>query len=116
VRRLNGRETLGDGLLLDTGEGEIMTSTMDEVARTVRAIVAEKLKRPADEVPWDADLESELGIDSLVMIEINVLLEERFHLTMPEVTAPSEIQVGTVRDLAGFVTSSLSRSPSSRRE
>src|SRR4051794_3556882 len=102
----------------DTGEGKSMEDTMlrqadwrteDEVASAVRAIVAEKLQLPADEVPWGADLESELGVDSLVMIEINVLLEERFGITLPEVTAPSELSVRTVKDLAAFVAARRAR-------
>jgi acyl carrier protein len=75
----------------------------DELARAVQDIVAQKVQRPVDEVPLDADLESELGIDSLVMIEINVLLEEQFGVVMPEVGAPGELRVRTVRDLAAFV-------------
>jgi acyl carrier protein len=89
-------------------------TTEGEVARAVRATVAEKLQRAVSEVPWDADLESELGVDSLVMIEINVLLEERFHFAMPEVTAPSELQVRTVRDLAAFVAARLAERPATR--
>jgi acyl carrier protein len=87
----------------------------EEVAQAVRAIVAEALRTTADEVPWGADLEGELGVDSMVMIEINVLLEERFHLVMPEVTAPGELQVRTVQDLAAFVAARLPHRPAARR-
>jgi acyl carrier protein len=87
----------------------------EEVTWAVRAIVAEALRTTAEEVPWGADLEGELGVDSMAMIEINVLLEERFHLTLPEVTAPGELRVRTVNDLAAFVAARLPHRPAARR-
>jgi acyl carrier protein len=89
--------------------------TEGRVFQTVRAVVAEKLSRPEAGIPWDARLESELGVDSLVMIEINVLLEERFHFAMPDVAQPSELDVHTVRDLARFVAARLVEAPAARR-
>jgi acyl carrier protein len=78
-----------------------------DVIATVMAILGEKLGRPAEEINPDDTLESRLGIDSMTMIEINIALEERLHVTMPDFTEPREIGVRKVKDLAAFVAARL---------
>ncbi|PTL75899.1 acyl carrier protein [Vitiosangium sp. GDMCC 1.1324] len=80
---------------------------IDEIGREVRAIIAGALRRPVEQVPLTASLESGLGIDSLAMIEINIALEERFRFAMPEMTSPAEANLQTVEDLARFVAAQL---------
>ena len=80
---------------------------LEEIGREVRNIIAGALKRPVDQVPLNASLESGLGIDSLAMIEINIALEERFRFAMPDMASPAEANLKTVEDLARFVAAQL---------
>jgi acyl carrier protein len=74
------------------------------VPARVRAIVAEAVRRPVDEVPLEAKLES--GLDSMVMIEIGVSIEEQFDIALPPELA-DEVRVETVGDLVGVVETQL---------
>ncbi|HVG59346.1 MAG TPA: acyl carrier protein [Hyalangium sp.] len=82
---------------------------IEEIGREVRNIIASALKRPVDQVPLQASLESGLGIDSLAMIEINIALEERFRFAMPDMASPADANLKTVEDLARFVAAQLTR-------
>jgi acyl carrier protein len=82
---------------------------LEEIGREVRNIIAGALKRPVEQVPLQASLESGLGIDSLAMIEINIALEERFRFAMPDMASPADANLKTVEDLARFVAAQISR-------
>ena len=82
---------------------------LEEIGREVRNIIADALKRPVEQVPLTASLESGLGIDSLAMIEINIALEERFRFAMPDMASPAEANLKTVEDLTRFVAQQLAR-------
>ncbi len=84
-------------------------TSIEEVGREVRAIIAGALKKPVEEVPLTAKLESGLGIDSMAMIEINIALEERFKFAMPDMASPAEANLNTVEDLAKFVVAQVAR-------
>ncbi len=85
------------------------TPPLEEIGREVRNIIAGALKRPVEQVPLTASLESGLGIDSLAMIEINIALEERFRFAMPDMASPADANLKTVEDLARFVSAQLTR-------
>ncbi|MFL5345478.1 MAG: acyl carrier protein [Hyalangium sp.] len=85
------------------------TPPLEEIGREVRNIIASALKRPVEQVPLTASLESGLGIDSLAMIEINIALEERFRFAMPDMASPADANLKTVEDLARFVAAQLTR-------
>lgn len=78
---------------------------IEEVAAIVRGVIAHHLKVRPEEVPLESKLESELEIDSMAMIEINVSLEERFRVAMPDMAVATS--VSTVRDLARFIHAKL---------
>lgn len=82
---------------------------LEEIGREVRNIIAGALKKPVDQVPLTASLESGLGIDSMAMIEINIALEERFRFAMPDMASPAEANLKTVEDLARFVAAQLNK-------
>jgi acyl carrier protein len=96
----------------ETGNGFIALG--GDVIAAVTAVLAEKLGRPAAEIASEDTLESDLGIDSMTMIEVNIGLEERFHLTMPDFTEPGEIGVRKVKDLAAFVAARLADRPAAQ--
>jgi acyl carrier protein len=85
------------------------TPPLEEIGREVRSIIAGALKRPVEQVPLTASLESGLGIDSLAMIEINIALEERFRFAMPDMASPADANLKTVEDLTRFVAAQLTR-------
>lgn len=82
---------------------------LEEIGREVRTIIAGALKRPVEQVPLTASLESGLGIDSMAMIEINIALEERFRFAMPDMASPADANLRTVEDLARFVAAQLTQ-------
>jgi acyl carrier protein len=84
-----------------------------DVSATVRAILADTLKRPVEEIALDAKLESGLGIDSMAMIDISVSIEEYFEIALPFAMA-DEVLVETVVDLVRFVEEQLAQ-PHRRR-
>jgi acyl carrier protein len=96
--------------------GTLRPAAGNEMLLAVRNVLANKFHRPLAEVTPDTLLEEELGVDSMTMIEINIALEERLALSMPEFASPSDIQVRTVQDLAAFVATRLAEKPAERRE
>ena len=77
----------------------------ESIATVVRSVIAEQIHRPAAEISLDAKLENQLEIDSMAMIEINVSLEERFGIPMPDMAVDHGVE--TVRDLARFIAARL---------
>jgi acyl carrier protein len=77
-----------------------------DVPARVRAIVAETLRRPVDQITFEAKLESGLGIDSMAMIDIGVSIEEQFDIALPS-NLPDEVRVETVGDLVRVVEAQL---------
>ncbi len=77
-----------------------------DVPARVRAIVAETVRRPVDQVGLDAKLESGLGIDSMAMIDIGVSIEEEFEIALPPNLA-DEVKVETLGDLVRVVEQQL---------
>jgi acyl carrier protein len=84
------------------------------LAAAIRAILAEKLRRPLEDITPASKLESDLGIDSMAMIDINIALEERFKFTMPDFAEPNEINLETVADLVALVAARSADAPTSR--
>ena len=50
----------------------------------LRSLVAEVTELPVDEITDDARLVEDLGVDSLVSLELSLRLEERFGITLTE--------------------------------
>jgi acyl carrier protein len=50
----------------------------------VRALIAEELELPAEEVTDDADLKKDLEVDSLTAMEIAVQLEKKYRIKIGE--------------------------------
>jgi acyl carrier protein len=75
-------------------------SGLPEGSSAVRALVAERLGRPADEVRGSQQLSTELGLSSIDRIELLSSLEERYGVELPEAEMAS---VATVEELERFV-------------
>jgi acyl carrier protein len=50
----------------------------------MRALIAEELELPVEEVTDDADLASDLEVDSLSAMEIAVLIEKKYRIKISE--------------------------------
>ena len=72
----------------------------------VRRVVAHHLQRPVDEIRPGADIQTELSLDSLTLIEINVSLEEHFGVALIDFADDTDIR--TVGDVVRYVERRLS--------
>jgi acyl carrier protein len=93
-------------MVLQGGDTHAVSRDEESVATVVRSVIAEQLRRPVADIPLDAKLESHLEIDSMAMIEINVSLEERFGVAMPDLAVDHRVE--TVRELSRFIAARLS--------
>ena len=90
---------------MQNGDARALPRDEESVAALVQSVIAEHLQRPIADVSLDAKLESQLEIDSMAMIEINVSLEERFGVPMPDMAVDHGVE--TVRELARFIAARL---------
>ena len=74
----------------------------EDVEMAVRTALADALERPVDEILAQNDLENDLGLDSLGLIQVNVAIEEQFHIPILDGESP-EFTLHTVEDLTTFV-------------
>lgn len=61
----------------------------------LRALIAEELELPAEDVTDEADLKNDLEVDSLTAMEIAVQLEKKYHIkiTDEEIASLTTLQV-----------------------
>lgn len=77
----------------------------ESIALEVRRIIAETLHAPIESIGMDDSLdESRLGVDSLALIKLNVVLEERFDITLPDFVATEAAPPRTVQDVVAIVS------------
>jgi acyl carrier protein len=77
-----------------------------EVTLAVRTALAKTLQRPLEDIRPEADLEADLGLDSMSLIEVNIAIEEQLAIAVPAGETP-ELAVRTVDDFIGFVRARL---------
>jgi acyl carrier protein len=60
--------------------------TNDELLMTneIKALVAKVIKIPEDRIKAEANLFTDLGIDSLLGVEIFAALDKKYHIDIPE--------------------------------
>lgn len=73
----------------------------EELMATVREVFAETTRYPIDILEPDADLEGDLGIDSVKLGEILGALRARFAVTAKVEPDPEELR--TIRGIAGLL-------------
>jgi acyl carrier protein len=73
----------------------------DELRNNIRKLVAKIVKLPEEKVKFDADLFSDLNVDSLVGMEIFAALDKRYGIVVPEDRLR---ELNTLDDLARLVT------------
>ena len=78
--------------------------TNDELRNNIRKLVAKIVKLPEEKVRFDADLFSDLNVDSLVGMEIFAALDQKYDIVIPA----NHLQgISTLDDLAQLVAQSL---------
>jgi acyl carrier protein len=78
----------------------------DKDREAVVSILVEQLEVEQSQVTEDADIQGDLGADSLDIMEILLALEERFNLSIPDEVSE---RVKTVGDLCEALQSQLSQ-------
>ena len=82
----------------------------DAVAIEVRRIIAHSLRIPVEEVTLDKRLDAAgLGVDSLGLIKLNVAIEERFDIAIPDFVADDPSQVRSVGDVVALVAGCVAK-------
>ena len=76
--------------------------TDDKLAQEIKALVARILKLPGEKVRLDANLFTELGVDSMIGVEIFAALDQRYDICVPEDKLKD---INTLNDLIGLVAS-----------
>lgn len=77
-----------------------MLMTEDEIYRCLAEIVAEVAEIPASSVTLEADIADDLGVSSLLMVEIIISAEDKFNVEIPD-DALKDLR--TVRDVVSYV-------------
>jgi acyl carrier protein len=88
-----------EGIALDT---RVNTNLSEEDKITIQTIIMDQLTVSREQVTPDARLAEDLNADSLDMIEITMMLEERFGLATPDAKVE---QIKTVADIYDFIAS-----------
>ncbi len=77
---------------------------MDDIEARVKRITTEQLDVSEDELTPGADIEHDLGADSLDRVELTMALEEAFGIEIPDEDAE---RIRTVQQVIDYVKSHL---------
>jgi acyl carrier protein len=56
----------------------------EKIRMAIKRLIAQVTEREPDEIPDQASLKDELGVDSLMAMEVMVAVDKKFHLDIPE--------------------------------
>lgn len=90
------RRALLEGVKPSVQEVRQAERTDDELQRLITEAIAQVMNRPAHSISPESHLEFDLGLDSLMRLELLFALEGRLRVTLPETILPS---LHTVRDV-----------------
>ena len=74
--------------------------TKEEVEIQVREIIVDKFQVAAEKVKAGAKLDADLGADSLDLVDLMMLLEDKFNLTISDEDAE---KIKTVSDVVDYI-------------
>lgn len=72
----------------------------DDLALAVQKMIADLIKVPTEKIPMDANLFNDLGIDSLLKVELLCAIEKKFSVHIPDEAA---YQINIFSDLVRFM-------------
>jgi acyl carrier protein len=78
----------------------------DQLAREIRSLVARVIKLPEEKIEVNADLFTDLGVDSLLGVEIFASLDKKYGLDVPENKLKD---INTLNDIVALVKELLAK-------
>ena len=78
----------------------------DQLAKEIKALVSKVIKIPEDKIYPDANLFTDLGVDSLLGVEIIASLDKKYGLDVPENKLKD---INTLNDIIALVKDFLSK-------
>ena len=78
----------------------------DQLTAEIRGLVAKVIKLPEEKVGLDADIFTDLGVDSLLGVEIFAALDKKYNLDIPESRLEN---ISTVRNIVQLVEELLNK-------
>ena len=73
----------------------------DQLSKEIKALVARVIKLPEEKIEFNANLFTDLGIDSLLGVEIFAALDKKYGINVPENRLRD---ISTVNDLVKLVS------------
>ena len=73
-------------------------TSREQVLAEVKQLVAEQVALPVNEIREECDLITDLGYDSLDVVELAMELEEHFNVTVPDKMSDQARTVGQIVD------------------
>ena len=58
--------------------------TEEQIRLTIKRLIAQVIERDPEEIPDTASFREELGVDSLMAMEVMVAVDKKFHIDIPE--------------------------------
>ena len=80
---------------------------MSNIGDKIKQVVIERLEINEDEVTLDADIQKDLGADSITVVEMIIELEDAFDIDIPDEEAEKLL---TIRDVVDYVKARLAES------
>lgn len=80
---------------------------MQDLEKEIRSIVSKVIKVPEDKIDPEASLFSDLGVDSLLGVEILASLDKKYNLDIPEDRIRS---IATLNDIIALTKELLAKS------
>jgi len=77
---------------------------MDKVKEEMRNLVAEISEKSIEEIKDDARFSEDLGIDSMMALEIVASIEKKYKVVIPEAEIPNMRSLQNVYDLLGKIS------------
>jgi acyl carrier protein len=73
---------------------------MDNIEKEIKALVSKVIKIPEDKIDPNADLFKDLGVDSLLGVEIFATLDKKYNIDIPE---QKLIKIKSLNDIIDIV-------------
>ena len=80
----------------------------EQLAKEIKALISKVIKIPEDKIDPDANLFTDLGVDSLLGVEIFAALDKKYRIDVPEEKLRN---INTLNDVIALVEELFSKSP-----
>ncbi|KPJ69631.1 hypothetical protein AMJ44_03240 [candidate division WOR-1 bacterium DG_54_3] len=80
----------------------------EQLVKEIKALVSKVIKIPEDKIDPNVNLFTDLGVDSLLGVEIFAALDKKYRIDVPEEKLRN---INTLNDVIALVEELLSKSP-----